>query len=93
MKTRTLLQMENLALRNQLIVPSPEYAKAPPTEGNGPPLLDRNLAAVRRLADLAGDCATEDGRWLAQNLFRAFWTWKIRHGIPAGPEFPVTPEN
>src|SRR6476620_11982989 len=52
--------------------PSPEYAEASAAQGNVPPLLDRSLAAVRRLADLAGDCATRDGRWLAQNPVSGF---------------------
>jgi putative transposase len=85
MKTRTVLQMENLALRHQLLVLRQSTSKRPAAEGNGPPLLDRNFAAVRRLALQAGDCAAETVVGWHRTLFRAFWTWKIRHGKPGQP--------
>jgi len=78
--------MENLALRHQLVVLRRSTPK--PAEDNGPSLLDRNLAAVRRLADRAGDSATGNAVGWHRTLFRAFWTWKIRHGKPGRPGVP-----
>src|SRR6478672_10730839 len=82
MRTRTVLQMENLALRHQLVVLRRNTLQRP------------RLKATDRLfwigiSRLCGDWRT----WLVivqpetvvgwhRTLFRAFWTWKIRHGKP-----------
>lgn len=72
MNTPTVLQRENLALRHQLLDlrrTAPKVA----AEGNGPHLMDRNLAAVRRPENLARDCATETVVDWHRTPFRAFW--------------------
>src|SRR3954454_4983931 len=85
MKTRTVLQMENLALRHQLVVLRRSTPKRP------------RLKATDRLfwMGISRLCA-DWGTWLVivqpetvigwhRKLFRAFWTSKICHGKPGRP--------
>ena len=88
MKTRTVLQMENLALRQQLVVLRRTTPKRP------------RLNATDRLFWIGISRLCADWRsWLVivqpetvvgwhRTLFRAFWTWKIRHGKPGRPGVP-----
>src|SRR4051794_27021349 len=82
MKTRTVLQMENLALRHQLVVLRRSTPKRPRLKAT-----DRRFSIG--ISQLCADWRT----WLVivqpetvvgwhRTLFRAFWTWKIRHGKP-----------
>ena len=84
-KTRAVLQMENLALRHQLVVLRRTAPKRP------------RLNTTDRLFWIGISRLCADWRsWLVivqpetvigwhRNLFRAFWTWKIRHGKPGRP--------
>src|SRR5947199_6520111 len=88
MKTRTLLLMENLALRHQLVV----LRRSTPKR--------HRLKATDRLSWIGISRLCADWRtWLVivqpetvvgwhRTLFRAFWTCKIRHGKPGRPGVP-----
>src|SRR3954454_14099030 len=88
MKTRTVLQMENLALRHQLVV----LRRSTPKR--------LRLKATDRLFWIGISRLCADSRtWLVivqpetvvrwhRTLFRAFWRWKIHHGKPGRPGVP-----
>jgi hypothetical protein len=92
-KTRSVLQLENLALRHELLVLHRTAQKRP------------QLNAADRLLWIGISRLCTDLRsWLVivqpeivlgwqRKLFRAFWTWMIRHGKPGRQVFPATPEN
>jgi putative transposase len=87
-KPRAILQMENLALRHQLSVLRRTSQKRP------------RLSAADRLFWVGISRLCSDWRsWLVivqpetvvgwhRKLFRAFWTWKIRHGRVGRPSVP-----
>ena len=93
MKTRTLLQVENLALRQQLVV----LRRSTPKR--------HRLKATDRLSWIGISRLCADWRtWLVivqpetvvawhRTLFRAFWTWEVRHGSVGAREFQMTPVN
>lgn len=88
LKTRSTLQLENLALRQQIGVLQRSAKKRP------------NLTAADRffwawLCTLWGDWRSalvivRPGTLIAWHRkgFRLFWTWKVRHGQPGRPATP-----
>lgn len=87
-KSRAVLQMENLALRQQLLVLRRTSPKRP-----------RLNAADRLFWVSISELCAEWRSWLLivqpetvvgwhRKLFRAFWTWKIGHGKAGRPRIP-----
>ena len=88
LKTRTALQLENVALRHQIGVLQRSAKKRPQLHA-----ADRLLWVwlSRVWADWRSSLTIVKPETVIswqRNAFRLFWTWKVRHGKPGRPAIP-----
>jgi hypothetical protein len=91
-RSRAALQLENLALRHQIGVLQRSASKRPKLT-RGDRLLWVWLSRIWRdwrsaLVIVKPETVVA---WHRAG-FRLFWTWKVRHGQPGRPSFPVRSE-